>query len=579
MPLDYFALPIFRQGLGLSGLGEHLSEMGGAIGEGQRRRRKEANDKEREDRILRHQMAMEANAANLASIAEKRQLASEAFTRGQTDLLNRRAGAQEQRDALTFEQQQADRRAKTVSETGGLLGAGRVLQAQARAKASQFADPRTGEMQGVNLEALPPPPEPGVMPMTPTPPEFVGPLEDPESARVRAIGRVHGYGAAAGTEPPQFDPAKADEAERAGNDAAAEVQRQQAARDQYGKDVAAYPAKQEAFTAAEKAHAEGVENPRYRETFPGGQSVDIDPREEKNAIAAEASARAARLRDAAAAPGQNPDVARMKMLEAQAIDAQLKGSEAAPITNTQQAVQAQGFKAGEAEKDRASREAMASAKLKAKGLGHRGQGEGTGVPSAGDQRVLTEMDKNLESITRKGGLREQLQHSQTSLDMLKADPRNPVNWVNAIDAAIRTNTGRAAIKAQFDLYMGHAHGTEDEFNAWLERFRSGLPSPEQQKNLLGAFNAANGSLRREAKEAYDNFRRYDQDPRVKKKSIGLGYQARERNTFGTMPGYAKPADGSPPGPPPEIRAKAQKALNDPNAPPAAKDAARKVLGL
>jgi len=173
-----------------------------------------------------------------------------------------------------------------------------------------------------------------------------------------------------------------------------------------------------------------------------------------------------------------------------------------------------------------------------------GGGAGAG-PSKMELReagpVLHEMDKSLEDVTRKGGLAENLIHMQGTLDQLQQQPNNPVVWTNAIDAAIRTNTGRAAIKAQYDLYREHARGVVDSFNSWLESKKSGNLGEAEKKNFRGAFNSGYNEMRAQAKQAYDSFRQYDQDPRVQRnRAIGEGYQARTRNAFSRLPGWGKP---------------------------------------
>ncbi len=367
--LDYYAQTPFWGGAGKAG--ENIADTGAAIANGIRRRRQTEMEARRQDELERHQMQQEQNSAALATIAEKRQLAAEDFTRSQSALADQRNAQIDAREKTRDELAAADRRKATVTDIGRAFGQGRPMQAQAVAGASQFVDPRTGQMAGVKLEQEPLPPGPGPAPVEPQPPEFVGPLEDPEEARMRAMGRVFG------NKPGEisFDPDKAPQADQEGTQAAAEVQRQQALRDQFGKDQEAFPAQQQQYTAAKATHDEAAANPRYRASFPGGESVPIDPREEKNAQAADRHDQASKLRQAAAQPGQLPDVARSMLLAADNLESGISNADKAPITNMNAAVQSQGYHAGQNDQDRALKRDQARMKAIAKGQG-KGQGAG-----------------------------------------------------------------------------------------------------------------------------------------------------------------------------------------------------------
>ncbi len=369
--IDFYQQVPFWGGAGRAG--ENISDAADSIAESIRRKRQLEMEQRRQDELERHQLQQETNSSDLAKIAEKRQLAAEDFTRQQSALANRSQASRDARDQLTFDQAQADRRQKTVRDIGGLFGKGLPAQAQAEAGASQFVNPRTGQMEGVKLEALPVPPGPGPAPVEPKPPEFVGPLEDPEEARMRAMGRVFGNK----TGEINFDPDKAPQADQEGNAAVAEVQRQQALRDQFGKDQEAFPAAQQSHAAAAAAHSEAAANPQYRASFPGGESVTIDPREERKAIVAEAKDKADRLRQGATT--QPPDVAKAMLLQADLIESTISNADKAPVTNMNSAVQAQGFKAGESDKDRALKREQVRAKAMGKGLGAGGKARLAGM--------------------------------------------------------------------------------------------------------------------------------------------------------------------------------------------------------
>jgi hypothetical protein len=211
--------------------------------------------------------------------------------------------------------------------------------------------------------------------------------------------------------------------------------------------------------------------------------------------------------------------------------------------------------------------------------------------------VSSEMKEALKPITGKGGLRESQEHLQASLNKLQQNPNNPVEWTNAIDAAIRTNTGRAAIKQQFDLYTSHAGGKFDSLESWVQQAVDGNFGPTVKANLLGSMRSTLSQLQREGQEAERNFREnYESDARIANNPTArAAYEAAHKNSFGTMAGGegitrgpAKPgqpaAAGAPkvaiPADPQERAAKAQRAaavLGDPTKTPAQKKLAQDYL--
>ena len=163
--------------------------------------------------------------------------------------------------------------------------------------------------------------------------------------------------------------------------------------------------------------------------------------------------------------------------------------------------------------------------------------------------VIKEMDESLKEFHAKGGVKESLEHSERSLAAVDKDPANPTNWVNLVDAMIRSNTGRSAILSQYKLYTGKAAGSIDEAAQLFHKLADGGLSDTQKTNLLSAAKTSNGELRGAAKDVYDNFRDYENDPRVKANpEINEHFVRTERNMFGTLPGYQKPAKAQPAAP-------------------------------
>lgn len=163
---------------------------------------------------------------------------------------------------------------------------------------------------------------------------------------------------------------------------------------------------------------------------------------------------------------------------------------------------------------------------------------------------LKEWGDEVKSLKAKGGLIENIHHGDAALKNISDQPDNPSTWVGAIDAAIKSNTGRSAVMSQYNLYMGHAAGKDDTPEQLLEKFRSGLPSPAQRAAILNALKQSNSSLHGEASDAYENFRLHADDPRIPTNGpLRLGYQDLERSAFGTLPEYVKPKTGKASAPP------------------------------
>lgn len=154
---------------------------------------------------------------------------------------------------------------------------------------------------------------------------------------------------------------------------------------------------------------------------------------------------------------------------------------------------------------------------------------------------LKEWGDEVKSLKAKGGLIETIHHGDAALKNISDQPTNPSTWVGAIDAAIKSNTGRSAVMSQYNLYMGHAAGKDDTPEQIIEKFRSGLPSEAQRAAILNALKQSNATLHGEASDAYENFRLHADDPRIPTNGpLRLGYQDLERSAFGTLPEYAKP---------------------------------------
>lgn len=165
-------------------------------------------------------------------------------------------------------------------------------------------------------------------------------------------------------------------------------------------------------------------------------------------------------------------------------------------------------------------------------------------------QVVGELDKAYKYVTDpKVGIAAKQREIGGILDRVKKDPNNPTNWVALVDNAIKTNTGKAAIMSQYNLYMGHAAGASDTPEQVLEHFRTNKPSPAQQAAILSGAQQAQGELAQQGKEANDNYHAaVDSSPIIQNNPAAKAAVAmHERNTFGTLQGYGKQSPAPIPG--------------------------------
>lgn len=489
-----------------------------------------------------------AKKKTLADIAKEEAVAKTYAAQVEaTNAKEKRLGMHEQ---IAFDQGQQDRQGKLVDDVTA-LAPNQPGAARARAMASQFMDPRTGRMAGVTFDQVPQGPAP-VAPEAPQQPEPAAlpsyiRVPTPERARAKAIhDALVKRGLPVDQPPPANDLSiESAGAEAAGLAAGVHKDRGRAADEQLQYDInkPAFDQKQADFKVQGAAYEQEKAHPKYALGFPSGQTAVINPQEKKNAQDAERAETAALLRRLASTPGTKAEDAMAVLRQAALIEAGVSNADKAPITNMAAQSASQDFKGGQQANQIKSTEKIQGghdqAKIIAAGLHGKGGGGGSGIPDAGEARVLHEMDDALKPMTQKGGLNEMLQHSEGSLRTLQKEPGNPINWTNAIDAAIRTNTGRAAILSQYKLYTGKAAGLNDTPEQLWAGFQGAQLSDTQKANLLNSFKAANSELRQQAGDFNTKIHKtYDADPRVTgNKSIGLGYKAREHNTFGGLPGY------------------------------------------
>lgn len=489
---------------------------------------------------------------------------------------------QERRDQIKFGADEAKRREGVSRDIAKALGGGRPGEAQMIANSSQFEGP-DGTMQGVQMSRVPNPvaaPEPVLKPQAP---DFVGPLEDPEDARARAVfeglrpqngakpgqvfvdqteaGNAHLLGGPKGEEPFDYPSAKlgADATEgawipdpravpsdeqgaaalQAGDAAAAEVQKQQAARDKFGMDQRSYEGRSVQAYHQQQEHNRNEANPQYRVSYPGGGSDVIDPREARMAAASEAKDRADRLRQAASAPGQAPDVAASMMRQADLIESQISNADKAPITNMASTVQSQGFKAGENAKDRTLKR-----QLKAKGVA-----KGLGVPQPGSkeyQKEETQLEGELKTYDRDANLvgPKGLGENQRALTEAAAtagrEDQNPANQIIILDKLLRSASGLGVRAQTLQTYRDHLTGLIGKGEGVAEHWLTGREGSEAWNNVKGAINDQLSQSQAAGGEENARFHRaYDNSPLAKRHPDLL--KRHEVGAFSSLHGYGQKA--------------------------------------
>jgi hypothetical protein len=97
--------------------------------------------------------------------------------------------------------------------------------------------------------------------------------------------------------------------------------------------------------------------------------------------------------------------------------------------------------------------------------------------------------------------------------------------------------------------MGHSApaNAEEALAQFRAKYTGGVPSPEQQKNILTSAHGILGQLQNEAKEVHDNLREnYDEDSRLRSNPRAWeAYNRLNQNTFGVLPGYEKASKAKP----------------------------------
>lgn len=466
---------------------------------------------------------------------------ADAYT-AQVGATNRGIAQKEMRDQVAFDQTQQDRQRQTTQAISTALGGDRYGEAEGLAASSRFQDPRhPGQMAGISFTREAPGPAP-VAPEAPTEPaptaipDYV-PVMSPEQARSKAIHDALVKRGLPVDQPPPAGDLSIDAAGAEAEGLAKGVQddRSRFATDQnkYNADQSTYGARQAAYTGEKKTYDDRVAHPRVTLGYPGGQQVTVNPQEAELHKTEEARTMAAQLLDSASKEA-DPVVAATMRRQASMIAAQLPGADKGAVNNAATASTAETGRADLQGKKLVVDERIQGNHDKARvtAAALRGHGGGGITMGADDDRVVKELRGNTGDVSRKGGLQEQLDHQESTLSALRSHPENNTNWTNAVDAMIRSNTGRAAIIAQYKMYTGKAAGAEDAVAQFKEWLSTGALSPEQKKSLYGAMLDSRDETATVFNRDYDVANEYTTDPRVTSNpAVKLGVERTLHSTF------------------------------------------------
>jgi len=481
--------PVDVQPSGFSRIADALSS--GVEGIRAKRRQQQQDE-------LAKQKAERDDANQRAKQAYEEQLGRAAMASGQ------RAS---ERDAITFQQQQADRTKATVQAIGRAQGSEGFGMARGLAAASQFVNPKTGRLEGVGYEPIPGAPDPGSAPTQG--PE--GPIPSPadrDAATAQDMPDASGKDMVAASDAAQ-----------------AEDRKMQEERD-------SLPARQSAHQQATQAFQASQRDPKFNLTFPGGQSVEISGREQQLAAEADRKDKAQTLLRSMP-PNTPPEVLRAVAIQAGLIGAGTSNADNAPITNASAAVQAQSGRMDLAGTNNAAKLELARTRAAKIGAGAGGKAFQT------EERALAgELTKyeTQHKLTGKDSIAEHQHDLGAAVQMAEAPNQNGVTQLKIMDKMIRAATGLGVRNQTLKTYQEHMGGLEAQGENKLEEWASGSAGKKAWANVVASVR---GDLAEAQKRGGEENKAYwdmvGASPAMQRHPDLV--QRRERGAFGGMAGY------------------------------------------
>ncbi len=155
--------------------------------------------------------------------------------------------------------------------------------------------------------------------------------------------------------------------------------------------------------------------------------------------------------------------------------------------------------------------------------------------------MVTQLTGQFKHISDpKTGLAGHVRELGSKLKAVSDNPNNPENTVALVDSMIKSNTGKAAIMSQYNLYTGHAAGANDRPEQILEQFRSGGMSKKQRDTIVQSAQQAYNQMTAEAGEANKQFHEaVAANPNLNNPLAQGLVSQQERAIFGGFPNYGK----------------------------------------
>lgn len=454
----------------------------------------------------------------------QRQLAKDAEYKRQNDISTRRLEGQEMRERAKYETDTADRNSELSTKVSALAREGRVAEAEALARASQYVDPRTGKQRSVgfdrggdrfdpNFKRLELHPQLAEGGYTPGKQGFQPAIRDgqmrtdlepawtPETSPVN----YEKAGKMLQMRPPGGDQAAAGDGAPSPYAGMSQFQLRE-------PDVKAPPS-YEGFTKTVKPNM----------TLPDGSTVELDPEEGERTKLRRAADTAQRLREKATAPETSPAQAQVMLAEANRLEAMLPGASAQHLRGREMQDDNQEFKAGES----AKYQLTAEQKLQlARERAARAAAKKDKKP--GEARAETKLDLQItaagrmlaKDIAGAYSYREsQVQNHKFNqmAGALSASPNAALDSVTAGSFVKMAQGGSGVISDQdMEVFWKRIGGVPDRSWQWVENVISGKIQPEKRAEVLEAVQWLAGSAKGKLDEVRDAMEfQFMQDPVLK----------------------------------------------------------------
>ncbi len=396
-------------------------------------------------------------------IEQRRQAAKDEQFARQNSIAEQRLGMQDAREQQKFGLDLADRSGKQVGDVASLAAQGRLGEAEAKAAASQYTDPKTGQMRSIQFdrggerEQL----DPNFEPLRLDEPGKTGPMSEPRDySGLREALPIWGKGEAP----------------------AGGLKLQ-------GDFASALPIGQPA--PAPESFGKKTVNVNPSITTPGGQRVEFDPAEAANFKAQESQKHSQQLAAIVADQSLPAGVRQAAAVQMGLTGAQATGAERAAVTNSNGQEDAQVFTAGQADKFQqtaADKNRLGAARIAAKGTGKSSTAE------RGDKRLALQEEGAARQLAKdvlsNYGFREVQANNRKFNDMAATVSTDPNAALDAVTAGsfVKMAQGGTGVISDSDMeaFWNRIGGVEDRSGQWVSNVLSGKITPEKREKVAEA---------------------------------------------------------------------------------------------